>query len=241
MKGVPLVEGTAVLYTPGTESDGRARALSVVSAGDRGRGVVAWFDQDRAYGFIESDMGRVFVHQSGLEVPVVFAGDHVAFLQGHDGTRDLAYGVRVVPGGKLAGSCRYFDADKGFGFLDRHDGLAPLFVHRVHLRGRESLLPDEEVRFSVETDPATGKLHATDVLSCQRAGAPALRGVQRGAIKWFDPARGYGFITPDSAKDDVYVHCSDLEHPDLVHEGTVVEFRMGEEDNGRKKAVEVRV
>jgi CspA family cold shock protein len=34
--------------------------------------------------------------------------------------------------------------------------------------------------------------------------------MQNGSIKWFDPARGFGFITPDNQSGDVFVHFSSI-------------------------------
>ncbi len=47
-----------------------------------------------------------------------------------------------------------------------------------------------------------------------------------GTVKWFDPARGYGFIGPDVGNVDVFVHISAVEEAGLniLTEGQKVEY-----------------
>ena len=37
----------------------------------------------------------------------------------------------------------------------------------------------------------------------------------QGKIKWFDPKKGYGFITPDDGSKDAFLHVSALEKADI--------------------------
>jgi len=61
----------------------------------------------------------------------------------------------------------------------------------------------------------------------------------KGSVKWFNDAKGYGFITIDSERE-VFVHKSDLVGVTTLSEGQSVEFEIGEDQRGREKAVQVR-
>lgn len=56
---------------------------------------------------------------------------------------------------------------------------------------------------------------------------------QRGTVKWFNDAKGFGFITPDDGGKDLFVHHSGIaaEGFRTLAEGQKVEFEVG---NGPK-------
>jgi CspA family cold shock protein len=57
--------------------------------------------------------------------------------------------------GRLAGHVKWFDANKGYGFIDRDDGSGDVFVHRseIQYQGPKVLYEGERVEFEVEQDP----------------------------------------------------------------------------------------
>ena len=49
-----------------------------------------------------------------------------------------------------------------------------------------------------------------------------------GTVKWFNPAKGYGFIQPQGGGRDVFVHISAVERAGLssLNEGQSIEYEI---------------
>jgi len=64
--------------------------------------------------------------------------------------------------------------------------------------------------------------------------------MSNGKIKWFNPAKGYGFIENDSGGNDVFLHVSALEQAgiDTLTEGEAVSFEIAD-NRGRENAVNI--
>ncbi|MCY4496870.1 MAG: cold-shock protein [Rhodospirillaceae bacterium] len=59
-----------------------------------------------------------------------------------------------------------------------------------------------------------------------------------GTIKWFNPAKGYGFIQPEDGSRDVFVHISAVERAGLgtLDEGQKVSFEVMSGRDGKSSA-----
>jgi len=170
------------------------------------------------------------------------------------------------------GTVKFFNAAKGFGFIEPDDGGADIFVHisAVERSGLRGLDEGDQVLFEVEQDRRSGKLAAVDIqvtgsapASSQRpsrtgfddhgfdrhdrpsaarrpgAGVPARdpAGPGSGVVKWFNSAKGFGFIQPNDGGGDVFVHVSAVERAGLhgLQDGQAVSYDL-EQDRRTGKA-----
>ena len=55
-----------------------------------------------------------------------------------------------------------------------------------------------------------------------------------GTVKWFNATKGFGFITPDGAGDDLFVHHSEIKMSGYtsLDEGQKVQFDIGQGKKG---------
>ena len=64
--------------------------------------------------------------------------------------------------------------------------------------------------------------------------------MRTGTVKWFDDARGFGFISPQDGGDEIFVHHSSIQGAGFksLNEGQLVEFEAQKGPKG-PKAVKV--
>ncbi len=59
---------------------------------------------------------------------------------------------------------------------------------------------------------------------------------QTGIVKWFNDAKGFGFITPDAGGDDLFAHFQDIQSSGFksLAENQKVSFEVGTGPKGAK-------
>ena len=59
-----------------------------------------------------------------------------------------------------------------------------------------------------------------------------------GTVKWFNPAKGFGFIEPEDGSQDAFVHISAVEAAGLngLNEGQKVSYELQPGQNGKSSA-----
>jgi CspA family cold shock protein len=63
------------------------------------------------------------------------------------------------------GTVKFFNTNKGFGFIEQTDGGPDVFVHAtaVEKAGLPSLVEGQKISFDVENDPRSGKSAAANL------------------------------------------------------------------------------
>ncbi|MEZ0135541.1 MULTISPECIES: cold-shock protein [Novosphingobium] len=158
--------------------------------------------------------------------------------------------AQVVGQGK--GVVKFFNAAKGFGFIQRDEGGDDVFVHisSVERAGLEGLAEGQQLEFQLVD--RGGKVSATDLVVvgdvipvAKREPAPQrqLTGEKAtGTVKFFNSMKGFGFITRDDGQPDAFVHISAVERSGMsgLNEGDQVEFDIEVDRRGKYSAVNLQ-
>ncbi len=130
------------------------------------------------------------------------------------------------------GTVRWFDADRGFGFIALGQEAEDLFVHASEIVSGDAtklLREGQVVEFEIGEGDRGPQARRVRVTGNQAADAPV--GVL-GTVAWYEPAKGYGFVTPDGGGAEIFVHSSAIVGGGVVSEGQRVAFLVVDAERG---------
>lgn len=150
--------------------------------------------------------------------------------------------------GEGTGTVKFFNAAKGFGFIQKDGGGEDVFVHisAVERAGLDGLAEGQQLKFTLVD--RGGKVSASDleavgdVIAVEKREAPQreLTGERAsGTVKFFNAMKGFGFITRDDGQPDAFVHISAVERSGMsgLNEGDRLEFDIEVDRRGKYSAV----
>ena len=130
------------------------------------------------------------------------------------------------------GTVRWFDTDRGFGFIALEDESEDLYVHASEIISSDAvrvLREGQVVELEIGEGDRGPQARRVRVTADQAADAPL--GVL-GTVAWYEPAKGYGFITPDAGGADLFVHVSVISGTDELYPGDRVRYQVRQSDRG---------
>ncbi|OSZ72176.1 cold-shock protein [Sphingomonas sp. IBVSS1] len=181
--------------------------------------------------------------------------------------REMSPGITVGTG---RGTVKFFNAQKGFGFVVREDGGEDVFVHisAVEAAGLTGLADGQPLEFTLVE--RNGRISATELKiegeplpvaerapredrgpreggferrPSGRDRAPVTDGTRvDGTVKFFNGQKGFGFIQRDDGAPDAFVHISAVERAGFsnLNEGQRVSFELEEDRRGKQAAVNLQ-
>jgi CspA family cold shock protein len=163
----------------------------------------------------------------------------------------------VPTGPAIDGVVKWFNAEKGFGFVELTDGSGDVFLHAAVLESAGHNIVEPGTKLSVQVAVGQKGRQVTSVLAVDTSAAAALRthvrppprassGRERpdpatatsieGAVKWFNPEKGFGFVACEDGGRDVFLHATIVEQAGLraLDEGQRVAMKVVKTQKGRE-------
>ncbi|WP_417321580.1 cold-shock protein [Erythrobacter aureus] len=186
-------------------------------------------------------------------------GDRGGFGGGNRGGGGGGGGFNRMPAqvvGTGKGTVKFFNGQKGFGFIQQEGGGEDVFVHisAVERAGLAGLGEGQELEFNLVD--RGGKVSAQDLQVVGDVVPVESRGEERGdaggaprreltgekatgTVKFFNSMKGFGFLTRDDGQPDAFVHISAVERSGLagINEGERYEFDLEVDRRGKHSAV----
>lgn len=182
------------------------------------QGTVRWFDAERGFGFLAlgPDADDLFVHASEIisdgGTRLLREGQEVEFEVGEGDRGPQARRVRVTGGHAsdaalgVLGTVTWYEPGKGYGFVTPDGGGAEIFVHSSAIVGGGVVTEGQRVAFLVvEGEKGPQADHLLPLGAAAARQAVASDGAD-GTVSWYDAEKGFGFVTPESGGEDVFVH-----------------------------------
>ncbi len=158
--------------------------------------------------------------------------------------REAPRSAAPTAGGGEEGTVRFFNAEKGFGFISPDAGGDDVFVHFSAIAddgGYRSLEEGQRVLFqaaqgdrgmqATHVEPLTGAGHGGGYGGPDAPGS----GLPQATVRFFIAEKGFGFLQPDDGGDDIFVHFSAIADDGgyrSLEEGQRVEFEAAQGDRG---------
>jgi CspA family cold shock protein len=154
--------------------------------------------------------------------------------------------------GEAKGIVKFFNPQKGFGFIVRDDGGEDVFVHisAVEQAGLTDLADGQPLEFTLVD--RGGRISASNIriegepLAVERAQAAPQRQLTgekaSGTVKFFNAMKGFGFIQRDDGQPDAFVHISAVERAGMptLNEGDRLQFELEVDRRGKHAAVNLQ-
>jgi cold shock protein len=151
---------------------------------------------------------------------------------------------------------KWFKADKGYGFVELAGGQGDAFLHANALHGAGHETVPSGAKLRVQVGAGAKGAQVTRVLEVDTSSAverpqrsfgdaprprrvapdPSTAVSVTGRVKWFDDAKGFGFVASEDGGKDVFVHISILGPAGISHlaEGQQVNMRVVDTPKGRE-------